>query len=63
MRLSHEVIYRAIYVLPRGALKTTLISALRQMRLSEKADPLKSRGNTRQNRGRALDRRAASRSG
>jgi len=32
MRLSHETIYRYIYVLPRGALKTTLIQALRQAR-------------------------------
>lgn len=32
MRLSHEAIYRYIYVLPRGTLKTTLITALRQAR-------------------------------
>ncbi|MCC2644211.1 MAG: Transposase, family [Nitrospira sp.] len=32
MRISHETIYRYIYVLPRGALKTTLIQALRQAR-------------------------------
>jgi IS30 family transposase len=32
MRLSHEAIYRYIYVLPRGALKTTLVTALRQAR-------------------------------
>lgn len=32
MRVSHEAIYRYIYVLPRGALKTTLIKALRQER-------------------------------
>jgi len=32
MRLSHEAIYRYIYVLPRGALKTTLIQALRHAR-------------------------------
>ena len=32
MRLSHEAIYRYIYVLPRGALKTTFIQALRQAR-------------------------------
>lgn len=30
MRLSHEAIYRYIYVLPRGTLKTTLIKGLRQ---------------------------------
>lgn len=32
MRLSHEAIYRYIYVLPRGALNTTLMTALRQAR-------------------------------
>jgi transposase, IS30 family len=32
MRISHEAIYQYIYVLPRGALKTTLIKALRQER-------------------------------
>lgn len=32
MRISHEAIYRYIYVLPRGALKQTLIKALRQER-------------------------------
>jgi IS30 family transposase len=30
MRISHEAIYRYIYVLPRGELKRTLIRALRQ---------------------------------
>ena len=30
MRISHEAIYRYIYVLPRGELKQTLIKALRQ---------------------------------
>lgn len=30
MRISHESIYRYIYVLPRGALKQSLIKALRQ---------------------------------
>lgn len=30
MRISHEAIYRYIYVLPRGTLKTTLIKGLRQ---------------------------------
>lgn len=33
MRISHEAIYRYIYVLPRGSLKTTLIKALRQERV------------------------------
>lgn len=32
MRISHEAIYRYIYVLPRGALKQTLVLALRQER-------------------------------
>ena len=32
MRISHEAIYRYIYVLPRGSLKTTLVKALRQAR-------------------------------
>jgi IS30 family transposase len=32
MRISHEAIYRYIYVLPRGALKQSLIKALRQER-------------------------------
>ena len=32
MRVSHEAIYRYIYVLPRGALKQTLTKALRQER-------------------------------
>jgi IS30 family transposase len=32
MRISHEAIYRSIYVLPRGSLKTTLVQALRQAR-------------------------------
>lgn len=30
MRLSHEAIYRYIYVLPRGSLKATLVKGLRQ---------------------------------
>lgn len=30
MRISHEAIYRYIYVLPRGTLKSTLIKGLRQ---------------------------------
>ena len=30
MRISHEAIYRYIYVLPRGTLRKTLINALRQ---------------------------------
>jgi len=33
MRISHQAIYRSIYVLPRGSLKTTLIKAPRQERV------------------------------
>lgn len=32
MRISHEAIYRYIYILPRGSLKQTLVHALRQER-------------------------------
>jgi IS30 family transposase len=32
MRISHEAIYRYIYILPRGSLKQSLIKALRQER-------------------------------
>ncbi len=32
MRISHEAIYQYIYVLPRGALRSTLMNALRQER-------------------------------
>ena len=32
MRTSHEAIHRYIYLRPRGSLKTTLITALRQER-------------------------------
>lgn len=32
MRISHETIYQYVYVLPRGALRQTLITALRQER-------------------------------
>lgn len=37
MRISHEAIYRYIYVLPRGELKRTLVKALRQERKYRRA--------------------------
>ncbi len=37
MRISHEAIYQYIYVLPRGALKQTLIEGLRQERKYRRA--------------------------
>ena len=49
MRISHEAIYRYIYVLPRGELKRTLIKALRQehkYRRNQKA------GKAEENRGK-----------
>ena len=49
MRLSHEAIYRYIYVLPRGALKTTLITALRQARAYRRK---RTRGNHEETRGK-----------
>jgi transposase, IS30 family len=47
MRISHEAIYRFIYVLPRGELKQTLIKALRQehvYRRKQKKNPDEKRG-------------------
>lgn len=50
MRVSHETIYRYIYVLPRGALKKELISALRhehkyrRKRGGKKEESLETRG-------------------
>ena len=48
MRISHEAIYRYIYVLPRGELKRTLIQALRQehayRRKHKTGDSVESRG-------------------
>lgn len=49
MRISHEAIYRYIYVLPRGSLKTTLIKALRQERAYQRT---KKRGNKEETRGK-----------
>jgi len=48
MRISHEAIYRYIYVLPRGSLKTTLIKALRQERAYRRK---RTRGNHEESRG------------
>ena len=49
MRVSHEAIYRYIYVLPRGDLKKTLIKGLRQERVYRRRQ--KTDGN-RENRGK-----------
>jgi transposase, IS30 family len=54
MRISHEAIYRYIYVLPRGALKTTLIRALRQERRYRRKKYGK-KGNIEETRGRIAD--------
>lgn len=46
-RISHETIYRYIYVLPRGSLKKTLIQGLRQERAYRRKktkNPLETRG-------------------
>lgn len=52
MRISHEAIYRYIYVLPRGSLKTTLIKALRQERAYRRKQK---RGNNEETRGKIAD--------
>lgn len=52
MRVSHEAIYRYIYVLPRGALKATLIKALRQERRYRRKQK---RGNSEETRGKIAD--------
>ena len=49
MRISHEAIYRYIYVLPRGELKQTLIKALRQ---EHKYRRKQKTGNTEEKRGK-----------
>jgi IS30 family transposase len=49
MRISHEAIYRYIYVLPRGELKQTLIKALRQ---EHKYRRKQKTGKTEENRGK-----------
>lgn len=52
MRISHEAIYRYVYVLPRGALKTTLIKALRQERKYRRTQRL---GNSEETRWKIAD--------
>ena len=52
MRISHEAIYRYIYVLPRGSLKTTLIQALRQERAYRRT---RKRGNHEETRGKIAE--------
>lgn len=52
MRISHEAIYRYIYVLPRGALKQTLIKALRQERAYRRTQK---RPNSEETRGKIAD--------
>lgn len=52
MRISHEAIYRYIYVLPRGSLKQTLIKALRQERAYRRKQK---HGNNEETRGKIAD--------
>ena len=52
MRISHEAIYRYLYVLPRGELKRTLINALRQ---EHKYRRKRKKGNTEEKRGKIAD--------
>lgn len=52
MRISHEAIYRFIYVLPRGSLKQTLIGALRQERKYRRKQR---RRNVEETRGKIAD--------
>jgi IS30 family transposase len=52
MRISHETIYRYIYVLPRGSLKQTLIKALRQERAYRRKQK---RRNVEETRGKIAD--------
>ena len=47
LRISHEAIYRYIYVLPRGSLKTTLVKALRQARAYRRKRKSKNHQKTR----------------
>lgn len=53
MRISHEAIYRYIYVLPRGELKRALIQALRQERKYRRKKG--KRGHSEETRGRIAD--------
>jgi IS30 family transposase len=52
MRISHEAIYRYIYVLPRGSLKTTLIQGLRQARAYRRK---RKHGNHEETRGKIVE--------
>jgi len=52
MRISHEAIYRYIYVLPRGSLKQTLVRALRQERAYRRKQK---HGNSEETRGKIAD--------
>jgi IS30 family transposase len=52
MRISHEAIYRYIYVLPRGLLKQMLIKALRQERTYRRRQK---RGNVEETHGKIAD--------
>lgn len=52
MRISHEAIYRYIYVLPRGTLKATLIKGLRQERAYRRT---KKAGEHEEQRGKIAD--------
>ena len=54
MRISHEAIYRYIYVLPRGSLKQTLIKALRQERRYRRKK-YGTKGNPEETRGKIAD--------
>src|SRR3989338_6416425 len=52
MRISHEAIYRYIYVLPRGSLKQALVKALRQERAYRRKQR---RGKVEETRGKIAD--------
>src|SRR3989344_1533652 len=52
MRISHEAIYRYIYVLPRGSLKQALIKALRQERKYRRK---RKHGNVEETRGKIAE--------
>ena len=54
MCCSHEAIYRCVYVLPRGMLKTTLIKALRQER-KYRRKKYGRKGNPEETRGKIID--------
>lgn len=54
MRISHEAIYRHIYVLPRGSLKKELIAALRQEHKYRRKKN-RDKGKPEENRGKIAD--------